>query len=419
MNKSEKTSRYRREEIDRSRPARRDERDSSSDRIHAFEEDPSLATDTGVRPSIDKLVSLLARAQSDERRANTVLRLQQTYGNAYVQRLLTEIGAQAKLTISNPDDTYEREANRVAEGAVKALDTTVQRQEEQEEEEEELQMKPASVLQRQEEEELEEVQMKPASELQRQDEQPMTGAGEDGTVQLSEALEARIEKARTGGESLPDATRAALEPILGYDFGGVRVHTDTEADELSRQLEALAFTTGSDIFFRKGAYEPESMTGKGLLAHELTHVAQQRAAPMVQRTNGGTATAAEGEAAPAETATTAPATSALRALWDTMVIGSAQQAYEALTGSGRLRARAGRAAELLSRAEDTIRTIRPSYEDNADTFGRLNWAHSRLETIRIGLQAYSGERWSIDSITAVLEPSGDSMSILGDIRERL
>src|SRR5207244_992732 len=56
------------------------------------------------------------------------------------------------------------------------------------------------------------------------------------------------------------------------------IHTDATADTLSRALEAVAFTTGSDVYFRHGAYDPEGAGGRRLLAHELTHVVQQSGA---------------------------------------------------------------------------------------------------------------------------------------------
>ena len=62
---------------------------------------------------------------------------------------------------------------------------------------------------------------------------------------------------------------------LGYDVSDVRVHTSPEADELNRQLDAEAFTTGRDVFFREGTYNPHSSDGQELIAHELTHVVDQ------------------------------------------------------------------------------------------------------------------------------------------------
>jgi len=89
------------------------------------------------------------------------------------------------------------------------------------------------------------------------------------------ALGARIEAKRGGGAPLADETRAHMEGALGADFGGVRVHADAEADQLNQGVSAVAFTTGSDIFFREGAYAPGSPGGDHLLAHELAHVVQQ------------------------------------------------------------------------------------------------------------------------------------------------
>jgi hypothetical protein len=62
---------------------------------------------------------------------------------------------------------------------------------------------------------------------------------------------------------------------MGADFSGVKVHTDSQSDQLNKSIQAKAFTTGQDVFFRQGAYEPSSQGGQELIAHELTHVVQQ------------------------------------------------------------------------------------------------------------------------------------------------
>ena len=72
----------------------------------------------------------------------------------------------------------------------------------------------------------------------------------------------------------PDV-RAHMESAFGADFGNVRLHTDANADVLNRTLGADAFTTGRDIYFRQGRYDPDGTSGRRLLAHELTHVVQQ------------------------------------------------------------------------------------------------------------------------------------------------
>ncbi len=105
---------------------------------------------------------------------------------------------------------------------------------------------------------------------------------EQGEAELSPKLEAGIRRERGGGQALDSGVRAQMEPALGADFGGVRVHHDAPADSLSRALGARAFATGRDVFFRRGAYRPGSSSGRELLAHELTHVVQQRGAEELQ-----------------------------------------------------------------------------------------------------------------------------------------
>ena len=80
---------------------------------------------------------------------------------------------------------------------------------------------------------------------------------------------------RGGGETLPTATRSFMESRFGWDFSSVRIHNDGAAGSLARQVNARAFTVGSDIFFGQSEYGTQSREGQRLLAHELTHVVQQ------------------------------------------------------------------------------------------------------------------------------------------------
>jgi hypothetical protein len=110
-----------------------------------------------------------------------------------------------------------------------------------------------------------------------------TAHGETGTTPevgleggpISETLSSRINSKRGGGSALDTGTLERMEGAFGNTFGDVRVHTDSEADSLNRSVSAKAFTTGNDIFFSRHA-NPNDMN---LLAHELTHVVQQRATP--------------------------------------------------------------------------------------------------------------------------------------------
>src|SRR3989440_999021 len=83
-----------------------------------------------------------------------------------------------------------------------------------------------------------------------------------------------------GGAPLDKDTRGLMESRLGADFSDVRVHTDAKASESAQSVQAYAYTVGSDVVFQSGKYEPESDSGKRMLAQELTHVVQQRSGPV-------------------------------------------------------------------------------------------------------------------------------------------
>ncbi len=83
-----------------------------------------------------------------------------------------------------------------------------------------------------------------------------------------------------GGAPLAPDVRADMEARLGADFGDVRVHTDGRAHESAQAVDAHAYTVGSDIVFQRDRYDPSSQQGRTTLAHELTHVVQQRNGPV-------------------------------------------------------------------------------------------------------------------------------------------
>ncbi len=101
----------------------------------------------------------------------------------------------------------------------------------------------------------------------------------------------------SSGQPLDAGTRAFMEPRFGHDFSQVRVHTDARAAESARAVNALAYTVGSDVVFGAGQYAPMTMVGKRLMAHELTHVVQQRSDALQSKlTVGETGDAYEQEA---------------------------------------------------------------------------------------------------------------------------
>lgn len=97
----------------------------------------------------------------------------------------------------------------------------------------------------------------------------------DAGVAVDAETERDIYASRGGGHGLPDALRSRMEVSFGIDFSNVRLHTDSKAADLSRGIQAKAFTYGNDIYFNRGQYQPYSAAGQHLIAHELTHVVQQ------------------------------------------------------------------------------------------------------------------------------------------------
>lgn len=93
----------------------------------------------------------------------------------------------------------------------------------------------------------------------------------EGTLPVLQRIQAR----RGSGSPLPEAVRRHLEQGLNHDLHSVRIHDDAEADKLAKGMQAIAFTTGTDIFFQAGQFNPNTQTGLELLAHEVTHTVQQ------------------------------------------------------------------------------------------------------------------------------------------------
>jgi hypothetical protein len=114
---------------------------------------------------------------------------------------------------------------------------------------------------------------------------------QDGTAAgtASPQVTSKIESAAGKGHALPKHTLQEMSTSFGADFSNVRIHKDSEAVALNKELNAEAFTHGNDIYFNTGKYNPESSEGKFLLAHELTHVVQQNSSiqtKKIQRTIG-------------------------------------------------------------------------------------------------------------------------------------
>lgn len=210
-----------------------------------------------------------SHSANNTQKARMAMQLQQIYGNQYVQRLVESLNVQTKPTVNSPDDQYEREANRVADAVTRASTPSIQRQAD---EKELVTTKRASDTQDQaKEEEQEPIQTKKAAS-----QTPLIGS----------SLESRINSLKGGGQPLPESTREYFEPRFGSSFAQVRAHNNLQAADIAKSINAKAFTTGKDIVFGAGQYSPETSGGKRLLAHELTHIVQQRSrAPEDQNLN--------------------------------------------------------------------------------------------------------------------------------------
>jgi Domain of unknown function (DUF4157) len=168
--------------------------------------------------------------------------LQRNYGNSYVGRVI-----QAKLTVNQPGDRYEQEADRMAAQvmgmAEPQSDRSIQGVMEPKKEKEKVQMKSS-------------LQLAPSERR---------GSGGE--------LESRLNSSKGGGSPLPDDVRSFMEPRFGTSFKDVRVHTDDTAIQMNRELGSEAFTHRSDIYYGNG----KAPGNNGLTAHELTHTIQQTA----------------------------------------------------------------------------------------------------------------------------------------------
>lgn len=102
----------------------------------------------------------------------------------------------------------------------------------------------------------------------------------DGASTAGDQLAGQIRAQLGGGSPLPAQLRTQMETGLGTSLSNVRLHTDATAANLSNQLNAHAFTTGNDVFFNSGAYNPNTPEGYSTLAHELTHTVQQSSGPV-------------------------------------------------------------------------------------------------------------------------------------------
>ena len=198
-------------------------------------------------------------------------------------------GLQTKLNVSEPGDKYELEADRVADSVMRNSDHAASVSGERDEEDL-VQTKLVDgitpLVQRQANEEEEEEDEGDAVQRQAVESEGLLTLAQS-EEDKAEALTGQLSQAKMSGSPLPAALRQKMEQAFGVDFGQVKIHADGAANSLSHSLHASAFTTGTHIFFRHGALDYTSTTGRRLLAHELTHVVQQNPLSRVKPVSKG------------------------------------------------------------------------------------------------------------------------------------
>lgn len=264
-------------------------------------------TDRGHSPELSSTVSL--------HRAD----LGYSFGNLAIGPQ-ERLGIQAKLTIGQPHDRYEQEADRVADRVMRIsapiadtmpvnpigqssvqricpeCEEDLQRQPQQPDEEEKkkkyLQRQPLAstitpLVQRQVTPPQTEDEDKKKRPLQRQVKSPnqedeekkkrlQKKATSEASPDLAPGLQERLSRLQQGGgQPLSPTERSFFEPRFGHDLSPVKIHTDERAADMARSVNARAFTVGQDVVFGAGQYQPRSTEGQRLLAHELVHTIQQ------------------------------------------------------------------------------------------------------------------------------------------------
>lgn len=164
---------------------------------------------------------------------------------------------QPKLTVNAPNDRYEQEADVMADRVMRMKDPATSDA-----------FFTSAVL-----------------PIQRkckhcEEEENHVHRKESGTKapQVNAGFENYVSSLGIRGKPLSAQERSFFEPRFNRDFSDVRVHTDSEAAHSAQGINALAYTSGNNIVFNSGQYQPGSDYGKRLLAHELTHVVQQEGA---------------------------------------------------------------------------------------------------------------------------------------------
>jgi Domain of unknown function (DUF4157) len=163
---------------------------------------------------------------------------------------------QPKLSINQPNDIYEQEADATADKIMRMPDASADNN---------LFFKPS-------------IQRK-CAHCEEDEKIAQRKERNNNETAVPEQAETYINSLNGKGRSLGHDERDFFEPRFGHDFSNVQLHTGSEANQSAKSINALAYTHGNNIVFGSGQYQPNTESGKKLMAHELTHVVQQKQFP--------------------------------------------------------------------------------------------------------------------------------------------
>lgn len=207
----------------------------------------------------------LPQVTAEERKDSPVIRAAPRFAYDF-GRIPFYAHAQTRIDRNTPGDSCEQAANSIAERVMRIPEHEVAGSLDK------VQFSNSTIL-----------QQRQRAEGRRQ-QGVLQRKGIRSDVAIDGHVESEIKAVHNNGIALPSSVRSFFEPRFGYDFAAVRIHTDSRAARLARNVRARAFTLDHNIVFGSGEYSPNTKKGKHLLAHELTHVIQQERAaiPVIQ-----------------------------------------------------------------------------------------------------------------------------------------
>jgi hypothetical protein len=209
---------------------------------------------------------------------DSIFYLQRAIGNQAVQKLMrskgaafdfAKVGIQPKLKVSQPNEEYEQEVDKVAEQIMRmpvSSDLVMPIDSRKDKDIMSRKCAACEMKERKEDEDEDEKQL----HISRKPSQTVSN------LEASDEITNEIDSIRsTSGSTLDVKAREFMESRFGFNFSNVRIHADERAAQSANLLNTLAYTVGNDIVFAEGQYQTSTESGRRLLAHELTHVTQQ------------------------------------------------------------------------------------------------------------------------------------------------